>query len=389
MDMKLELPGQTRPADITRLASVSTALMSKIRDDMLEPLPRKRAPVLSSARVQEICGIDRRRMNYVVGKGELPAGHQPRAGAARSFTIEDTIQWVRAEGKPVKRKGGAKVVAVANFKGGVTKTTTAMVLGQGLTFRRGRRVLVVDLDPQGSLTTLFGINPHTDIEATQTIYALAEAYSEEREADFDMKSLPLKTYWPDLDLIPSTTDLFNAEFMLPARARKDGAKSSFQTMLSDALGQLKEDYDYIIIDTPPTLSYLTMNAIYAADGVIVPVMPDVLSLASMAQFWQLFADLVTGMEAQLPGAGKGFDFLDILITKMEQKESPQVVRDWIREIYGARVLPIEIPETDTAGDASLRFSTVYDLSTVGRIRPATDRLVDIVDDKFSAIWNRG
>ncbi|WP_432262865.1 ParA family protein [Cupriavidus sp. TMH.W2] len=393
--MKLELPGKTTADDITGLANVSVAMLQKIRDSMLEPFPRKKTPLLSSSRVQEICGIDRQRMNYALKKGDLPQGQQSRPGAPRSFSIEETIQWVRTEAKPVPRKGKAKVITVANFKGGVTKTTTTMGLGQGLTMRRGRKVCHVDLDPQGSLTTLFGINPHAEIDPSQTVYALVEAYSEKTE--FDMRSLPQQTYWPNLDLIPSSTDLFNAEFMLPARARIDGPSAAFEKVLSDGFEQLKDEYDYIIVDTPPTLSYLTINAIYAADSVIIPVVPDVLSLASMVQFFQLFSDLVNGMRSVgLDEHHKDFDFLDILITRMVQEDSPKVVRDWVQQVYGSRVLPIEIPETVVARNANLRFSTVYDLASTDvnaeslrRIRPAFDQLVDRIDDKFCALWQRG
>lgn len=444
MDIKLAVPGKTTPDDLKRLANLSGIMLQKIRDDMLEPFPRKVAPLIPSGRLQEMCGIDKTRMNRALKKGDLPQGSQARPGAVRYFTLDEAMQWVRAELKPVPRTGRAKVIAVANFKGGVTKTTMSTLLAQGLTLRRGRKVCHVDLDPQGSATTLYGINPHAEIDSDQTIYPLIEAYL--KGEAFDMRQLPLETYWPNLDLIPSSTELFNAEFMLPARATNDAnsarlerllsdgveqlrsslracassaadsvnfdrvlneglrrlkamlpsrvpSSTHFEKVLSDGLEQLKDEYDYIILDTAPTLSYLTINAIFAADGVIVPVVPDVLAFSSMVQFWQLFSDLVTGMEKRGEDAKKEFDFLEVLVTRMANKDAPRLVSEWIREVYGNRVLPIEIPETDLARNSNMRFSTIYDLSasdanaeTLRRIRVPCDGFVDYIDNKVSAIW---
>lgn len=387
-------PGKTTATDLMQLAQLSDVMLQKIRDEMLEPFPRKLAPQISSSRLQEMCGIDKQRMAYVLKKGELPIGTQSKPGAPRSFSVADTIEWVKAELKPSPRKGPAKVIVVANFKGGVTKTTTSALLAQGLSMRRGRRVLHIDLDPQGSATTLYGINPHAEVDSSQTIMPLIEAYISDET--FDVSTLPVPSYWPNVDIIPSSTELFNAEFMLPARASASDLGVRFERVLHDGLEQVKDAYDYIIIDTAPTLSYLTINAVFAADGVIVPVVPDMLSFASMVQFWHLFADLIQGMKAFGDQRSKEFDFVDVLVTRMTSKPAAQILQGWITQIYGSRVIPIEIPETNLARDTNMRFSTFYDLATndVGtetlrRIRNPVDQLVDRLDDKVSAFWASG
>lgn len=394
MDTTTLLPGKTTAEDLMQLAHLSDVMLQKIRDDMLEPFPRKVPPPITSARLQEICSIDKQRMAYVLKKGDLPAGDQSKPGAQRSFSVAEAIEWVRAELKPTPRKGPAKVITVANFKGGVTKTTTSTLLAQGLSMRRGRRVLHIDLDPQGSATTLYGINPHAEIESSQTVMPLIEAYLNDQP--FDMTALPMESYWPNVDIIPSSTELFNAEFMLPARASATDQGIRFEQVLHDGLEQLKDRYDYIIIDTAPTLSYLTINAVFAADGVIVPVVPDMLSFASMVQFWHLFADLINGMKAFGDERSKEFDFVDVLITRATPKPAAKILQGWISQIYGSRVVPIEIPETDMASKTNMRFSTFYDLpnnavgsDTLRRIRVPVDQLVDRVDDRASASWALG
>ena len=97
MDTTTLLPGKTTAEDLMQLAHLSDVMLQKIRDDMLEPFPRKVPPPITSARLQEICSIDKQRMAYVLKKGDLPAGDQSKPGAQRSFSVAEAIEWVRAE----------------------------------------------------------------------------------------------------------------------------------------------------------------------------------------------------------------------------------------------------------------------------------------------------
>ncbi|CAE6794189.1 hypothetical protein R70006_04992 [Paraburkholderia domus] len=408
MDMHLSAPPiEVTPDDLVNLASRSAKMLERIRTQMLQPFPRKSPPIFPSGKLQELCGIDKARFAYLIKKGELPQGVQEKPGAARQFTLAEAIRWVRAERKPYQRPVGrkGKVIAIGNFKGGVTKTTTSMVLAQGLSLRHGRKVLHIDMDPQGSATTLYGINPHAEVTGDQTILPVVEAYV--NGEPYSMKSLPQETYWENLHLIPSSTDLFNAEFMLPARVHASPT-TKFWNVLNEALDELRDEYDYIIIDTAPTLSYLTINALFAADGVIVPVMPDTLSFASMVQFWSLFSDMVSGMRQFDDGAEnmKVFDFIDILVTRMKtqtkaeasgaRRSNASVVRDWVISTYGDRVLPVEIPDTtEIARTTTTDFSTVYDFPNYDgnailfrRVRTAYDQLVDLIDSKACYLWDK-
>lgn len=376
--------------DLTALAERSGRMLKKIRDSMLQPFPRKQPPTFSSSKLQSICGIDKTRMNYLLSK-DFPRGEQTSKGRQRTFTLEESISWVKGTiGKDNVRPEGqlGKVIAVANFKGGVTKTTTSMILAQGLSLRHGRKVLIIDLDPQGSTTTFFGINPHAEVEADQTVLPLIE------NVEPDLTYAPMQTYWSGVDLIPSSTDLFNAEFILPAKVHSEDPTFQFWNVLNQGLVPLLPIYDYIIIDSAPTLSYLTINALFAADSLIVPVVPDTLSFASMVQFWTLFSDLVNGLKKTTTGPKeKVFDHVDILITRMPIKSSAQMVRDWIIKTYGDHVLPVEIPETSLAMTTSAEFATIYDMpnyqgstSAYLRICEPYDRLVDIIDSKNCLLW---
>ena len=390
--MKLPIasaPDRVTADDLIALAKSAGERLRQIRDTMLEPFPRKQAPTFNSGKLQGICGIDKQRMNYLLTR-DLPQGSQASKGQKRTFSLAESIQWVKAtSGKGRERPAGqkGKVIAVANFKGGVSKTTTSMVLAQGLTLRHARKVLIIDLDPQGSTTTFFGINPHAEIEGNQTILPLIEGDEE------DLKYAVMDTYWENLFLIPSAGELFNAEFLLPAKVHGGDPGFEFWSVLRKGLEPLLDDYDYILIDTAPTLSYLTINALFAADSILVPIIPDMLSFASLVQFWSLVSDLVEGLKATVTQQKKSFDHIDILVSRMVQKPSPMLVRDWISKVYSGYVMPVEIPETALAMASSAQFSTVFDLtdyqgslSTYLRICEPYERMVDLIDAKNRRLW---
>src|SRR5713101_8558643 len=144
----------------------------------------------------------------------------------------------------------AKVIAFANQKGGVAKTTTTLNLGVALA-EKGKRVLTIDLDPQGNLTMSQGLNPDT-IE--RSMY------------DVLVHRLPLEQviHKGEIDLAVSSIDLAGAELALSSMIGRERA-------LERALLPVKSQYDYVLIDTPPSLGLLTINALVASDGVIVPV----------------------------------------------------------------------------------------------------------------------
>lgn len=391
MELNIQPPVKDVTAsDLVNLAERSGKMLQKIRDSMLQPHPRKNAPIFPSNKVQALCGIDKSRMQNLLKKGELPSGKQDAPGRMRYFTLAETIAWANATRQPTPRPEGVKgkVITIGNFKGGVTKTTTSMILGQGLSMRRGRKVLIIDLDPQGSTTTLFGINPHAEIDQEQTVIPLIAGDAK------DLSYAPMQTYWDNLDLIPSSTDLFNAEFLLPAKVHGDDPTFKFWEVLNQGLESLKEKYDYILIDTAPTLSYLTINALFAADSIIVPVVPDTLSFASMVNFWGLFSDLVRGIKSfDGTDVPKKFDSVDVLITRMTNKSTASSVRDWITTTYTDHVLPVQIPETQLAMTTSTEFCTVYDMPTwdgsaesYRRICEPYDAFVDLIDQKVSNRW---
>ena len=157
---------------------------------------------------------------------------------------------------PITEHGGAKVIAIFNQKGGVGKTTSTINLGASLA-ELGRRVLLVDFDPQGGLSLGLGVNAH-QLPLEQTVYyALMTPTA-------DVDQIVLKSSVAGLDFLPANRDLGTAETTL-------GAEIGGQQYLKRALTPLKEYYDVILIDCQPTMGQLTINALVASDEVIVPL----------------------------------------------------------------------------------------------------------------------
>jgi len=168
---------------------------------------------------------------------------------------------------PAPRKAGAPatIIAMCNQKGGVGKTTTAINLGAALV-ELGRKVLLVDFDPQGSMTVGLGINAH---ELDQSIYHVL------MDRELGIKDLVMHTAVDGLDLVPSNIDLSAAEMRLVTEVGRE-------QVLSRVLKPIRKDYDIILIDCQPSLGLLTVNALTAADGVLIPLECEYFALRGVA-----------------------------------------------------------------------------------------------------------
>ncbi|MDD4941967.1 MAG: AAA family ATPase [Rhodoferax sp.] len=363
-------------------------VMEKIKEAMLAPQARKQPPTFGSSELAALCNIDKQKIAYQQLKGDLPSG--VLKGNRREWTLQEVQAWVaeyRREFLRPKLFTSGVTITVANFKGGVAKTTSAVSLAQGLSLK-GHKVLMIDLDPQGSATTLFGFIPDADVEREQTALALFEG----DEEMIDSAIRP--TYWPGIDLVSAAPMLFSAEFALPARQMKDPG-FEFWKVLEIGLDQARRDYDVIIIDTPPALSYVTINALLAAEGVVMPLPPNALDFASSSQFWDLFSDLCNQLYKGR-GQQKTFEFVDVLLSRVEANDSASsVVRQWIIEAYGDKVLPIEIPKTSVTVAASAEFGTIYDVpkgtmaaKTYSRAKDAYDRYCTLLEEQIRAVWTK-
>ncbi len=228
------------------------------------------------------------------------------------------------------RPAGPKIIAVANQKGGVGKTTTAINFAASLA-EQGFNVLLVDLDPQGNASTGVGLMPE---ERKATTYDLLLD-------DFPLENIILRTNVKNLSVVPSTTDLSSADIELIANEKR-----SF--LLHDALRQTDMDsfgFDYVLIDCPPSLNLLTVNAMVAADSVLVPLQSEFFALEGLSQLMLTIREVRQTANPDLRIEG-------VVLTMYDARNnlSQQVEAD-ARENLGALVFDTVIPRNVRLSEA--------------------------------------
>ncbi|MCX4232594.1 ParA family protein [Streptomyces sp. NPDC020707] len=245
---------------------------------------------------------------------------------------------------PLTDHGPAKIIAMCNQKGGVGKTTSTINLGAALA-EYGRRVLLVDFDPQGALSVGLGVNP---MELDLTVYNLL------MERGMAADEVLLKTAVPNMDLLPSNIDLSAAEVQLVSEVAREST-------LQRALKPLMADYDYIVIDCQPSLGLLTVNALTAAHKVIVPLECEFFALRGVALLTETIEKVQERLNPELELDGILATMYDSR-TVHSREVLARVVEAFDEHVYHTVIgRTVRFPETTVAGEPI----TTYASNSVG------------------------
>ena len=365
---------------------------------------------------------------------DLPQGMSDTEGGAKWFTLDEVLRLrahFAAEGSkskdylPYRPKGlPAKITAVANFKGGVGKTSTGAHLAMSAALD-GYKVLVIDLDSQGSMTSIFGGQVadewNTVFPLLARHYAGTLQADNQRRLDRGEAPVPLdetmtdalgvkaadviqSTHWPNIDLIGAQLNLYWSEFQIPVwRMQSRGWK------LWDALTDILEadgvldDYDLVFIDTPPALGYLTINGLAAADIVLVPLGASFLEFDSTGRFFDMlhstFASIEEGENTAARALGRPemafeWDAVRAVITRYDGGQQAEMA-GLIQAYLGKTLQPYRQDFTALIGQAGETVNGIYEADyrdfnrdTYARGRATFDETYAAFKTLLAGTWRR-
>ena len=254
-----------------------------------------------------------------------------------------------------------KVVAIANQKGGVSKTTTTVNLGIGLA-RAGKKVLLLDIDPQGSLSASMGIQEPDKLEETLATVMTMIMDGQEVEAGYG-----ILTHEEGVQFLPANIDLAAVEVSLTSAMSRE-------YMLKEYIETVAPHYDYIIADCMPSLGMLTINALAAADTVLIPLQAQYLSLKGLEQ---LIATIMRIKKRINPA----LDFEGILLTMVDARTNyAKEIMEMVRGNYGRRIPVFEnhIPLSVRVAEASAEGKSIFAHDPKGKAAEAYGILVEEV-----------
>lgn len=227
----------------------------------------------------------------------------------------------------------AKIIAIANNKGGVGKSTTTANLGAALALK-GQRVLVVDTDPQANLTAAL-----VDIDEKPIEVSIYDTIS-------GNAPLPVCHISPNLDLVPADIALAAAEIDLVSRRARE-------FVLKKSLSPIVGNYDFVLIDCAPSLGLITLNALTMADSVLIPLTGEALPMRGLAMLDNYISDVVADLNPALHVGG-------VVVTRFNNRKLNSVVLATIAERYGEKVLKTRIRENISIAEAPLAHCSIFD-----------------------------
>lgn len=391
-----QLPGENVFKDLLKDEGQLRASLDKHMMSSFAPDQSKELRSLTSAEVSGLLGLSTSHLRKLHFDGKIPKVKADGRGR-KQYTSRDLFDIRVALARNSKtpqnflpgRVGNEhmQIIAVTTFKGGSGKTTSTAHLAQALNLR-GYRVLVCDLDPQASLSSMFGLRPELELDESITLYD-AIRYDE----PVPIRDIIQKTYFHNLDIAPGGLILSEYETETPHAMRK-GVTPPFYLRLRSALDQVSDEYDIVLIDCPPQLGFLTMSALVASTGILIPVIPNMIDVASLSQYLTMATSLLKVVEKS--GQYLDYDFMRYVLCRYEPSDTPQSqMASFLRMHFGSRLMTEAFVKSTAVSDAGLRQNTLYEAlrgeitrSTLDRALESFDGVAKELESTIKTAWGR-
>ena len=356
--------------------------LNMLRFEHYPPNARKGLRHFSLAEVAYFLGVTQSNVKklHLEEKGPVPT---TSPSGRRTYTALQMLelrryldQHGRADFKkyvPSRRAGEPlQVISVVNFKGGSGKTTTAAHLAQHLALT-GHRVLAIDLDPQGSLSALHGIQP--EIDNNPSLYE-ALRYDSGRKS---ITEVIRPTNFPGLDIVPANLELQEYEYDTPVAAAQSLPEGRmFFTRITNALKDVDDRYDVVVIDCPPQLGYLTLTALTASTSVIITIHPQMLDVMSMSQFLLMLGGILKSIADA--GAEIRMKWFRYLVTRYEPTDGPQAqMVGFMQALFPKQMLKSPMLKSTAISDAGITNQTLYEIERGQFTRSTYDRALEALN----------
>lgn len=391
-DSSCYVHGTENPVELfTSLYRVGTELLVRLKNRAIIPENQKRSKLWNTTQAAKLAEVSRPTFRKILEKyntmpGIITLGSRKQKSENKKFTLQ-AINFIRdiAKTRYIRPLGSQPlIICIANLKGGVTKTETAISLGQKSAIG-GLRTLIIDLDPQATSTAKAGkLIPDIDLKYEQTIVLSI------LENPSLVHDIIIHTNYDGLDILPANLATHDCDSMLPDASRNNSALlGSPYWRLHKILELIKHKYDLILIDCPPNTGYLNLNAMCSTNGILIPVPPNTTDLASFLTFTSTLRSFFMELE------GKKLHYLKILLAKHNGSIDALEMETAMRTMYGRLILENHMCETVEVAKAANEIGSIYDISRPRGNRKSYNRALKHLDDvnmeiigHFKDIWLR-
>ncbi len=344
--------------EIDALAERADTVIKRLRERVFAPGTQKALELVFNVRTaSEMVGRTEKAIRDAEADGRLPTPDKDETtGRRKGYALDDVNRMREVFGTLPRRREGdsATVLAVQNFKGGVGKSTVVVHLAQYLALK-GYRICVIDCDSQGSTTSIFGLNPDVDVdEEEDTLYPFFR-HGGPPSLHYALRA----TYWPNVALIPANLGLYDAEYEFAARMLRE--QSFVLDRLRQGIETISDQFDVILLDPPPALGMISLSVLRAANALIIPAPPNNIDFGSTAHFLKMMG--ATLNELSEHGGARGYNFVKILTTKMNDQKSAHVAIKRVMEaVFPHDLMQSVLKDSAEIDNATANLMSVYEIT---------------------------